>query len=114
LDDHSKEHLSKLFQEYLILGKSKIEDARERDELVESLRKGLTEFDGSFAICFRPRHGLRIRKGAEAVEVVICFECQQVVSPSDNESNPIIVPITRSAEKVFDSALRKAGLPVAK
>lgn len=40
-------------------------------------------YGGPFAMCFIPHHAVRIEKGGEAVNLVICFECNYMhVAPS--------------------------------
>jgi hypothetical protein len=110
LIDHSPEHLAKLFNGYLILGQALIDHASERRALVDSLRHGLTDSSRMVELCFDPRHGLRIRKGSQNLDVIICFQCHQIQLNGNSE----FIPISRSPQGVFDSALQKAHLPISK
>jgi len=108
--DHSPGHLARLFNGYLILGQALIDDASDRRALVDSLCQGLADSPREVELCFDPHHGLRIRKGSQNLDVVICFQCHQIQL---NGSSPFI-PISRSPQGVFDSAVQKAHLPVSK
>jgi len=110
LIDHSPEHLAKLFSGYLILGQALIDDASERRALVDSLCLGLANSPRMVELCFDPHHGLRIRKGSQNLNVVICFQCHQIQLNGNSE----FIPISRSPQGVFDSALQKAHLPISK
>jgi len=109
-EHHSPEYLAKLFNGYIVLGQARIDDARERRALVDSLCQGLADSPREVELCFDPHHGLRIRKGSQNLDVVICFQCHQIQL---NGSSPFI-PISRSPQGVFDSAVQKAHLPVSK
>jgi hypothetical protein len=104
----SPEFLAKLFNGYVVLGQVRIEDAGERRALVDSLCKGLANAPSEVELCFEPHHGLRIRKGSQNLGIVICFECHQIQL---NGTSPYI-PISSSPQRVFDSAVQKAHLPV--
>ena len=110
LIDHSPEHLAKLFNGYLTLGQALIDDASERRALVDSLYRGLADSPRIVELCFDPHHGLRIRKGSQNLDVVICFQCHQI----QLNGNSAFIPISRSPQGEFDSALRNAHLPVSK
>jgi hypothetical protein len=99
-------------QGHAILGKVDITDAGVRRELtvplVESIRAGVGE-PGSK--CFSPRHALRAVKGADQVDLVVCFQCSDVVVVHGGKAT-----MTRLADKhaqpAFVRETAKAGLEV--
>src|SRR5437764_12261110 len=106
----SPQDLAKLFNGYRVLGQVRIADASERRALVDSLRQGLANSPREVELCFDPHHGLRIRNGAQNLDVVICFECHQIQL---NGNSPYI-PISSSPQAVFDAAVQKAHLPISR
>jgi len=69
---------NELFHNYRVRRKIEIRTRNGRDELLRALYKGIADSDGSFAMCFNPRHGIRASMGDETVDVVICFECSSI------------------------------------
>ncbi|MCD6051483.1 MAG: hypothetical protein K0Q55_2892, partial [Verrucomicrobia bacterium] len=70
--------VSKLGEEYHgfeILGRAEVVDPVQRRELVDALKRGVSEGKGPAPSCFSPRHGIRAVKGGVTVDLVICFEC---------------------------------------
>jgi hypothetical protein len=105
------------FHGYKVLGKTKVEDAAGRAELVTALEKGATEGRDP-AHCFNPRHAIRVTSGDKTSDFLICFECSQV-KVLETETTSVDHPdarflISRSPQPEFDQALRDAGLPLAK
>lgn len=94
---------------WMILGEVEITDQAKRDELMGALREAAQANDGMVAGCFIPRHGLRIVKGEETWDLVICFEClQMMVYLNDKKMDSVL--ITEIAQPTFDAALREAGV----
>lgn len=77
------------FHGYEVLGRAPLEDPGDRARLVALLEQGVNESDGMVAACFNPRHGIRTEREGERVDVVICFECLQIVvhGPGDLETD---------------------------
>lgn len=63
------------FHQWPILGSVKIASPADRQELVEGFRS--TFYEPNPALCFNPRHGLRITHQGNTFDFVICFECGQ-------------------------------------
>jgi hypothetical protein len=60
-----------------VLGKVEIRDVSQIRELVGALKEGIDEHGGG-AKCFWPRHGVRVARGNQWVDYVICFQCGNV------------------------------------
>lgn len=99
------------FHGFDILGKAEINDDREREQLLGALYRGIAESDGRPAVCFAPRHGISATLGDETVDLVICFECFQILVYEKQQHH---VCITDSPSDAFSAALKRAGLPLAK
>src|ERR1700722_14232822 len=66
------------FLGWKVLGKTAVKDADVRKKLIEALAAGAAENKGEVADCFNPRHGIRAKFDGKTVDLVICFECNQV------------------------------------
>jgi len=67
-----------LFHDYPVLGRATLNDPRRASELARLIQRGLDASDGSAAMCFIPRHGLRVERDGESLELVICYECLRI------------------------------------
>jgi hypothetical protein len=113
LDPHfSGGHVEEGFHNYKILGQTELSDPRQRTMIVSALKKGAEEA-GSPAMCFDPRHGIRVVRGGEMVDFVICFECSRVDVYVDGSKGESFL-VSKSPQPVFDRALTDAGIPLAK
>lgn len=95
-----------------VLGKTLVKEAKTHKQIIAALYKGLADSDGTAALCFIPRHGIRATHKGKTVDVLICFECYQAQFHMGGKSET--ETLTRSPEKVFDEVLKKAGVPLAK
>ncbi|HYS03626.1 MAG TPA: hypothetical protein VEW47_00390 [Candidatus Dormibacteraeota bacterium] len=100
---------SKGFHGFKILGKTVITSEDDRRRLFFALNKGEAETSGMLASCFNPRHGIRASKHGQMVDLVICFECLQVVAYLNNDKAGGFLT-SKSPQPVFDSLLSKAGV----
>jgi hypothetical protein len=101
--------------DYLLLGKTEITDPAERQKTVYATNKAIRNAAGyQGAMCFNPRHVLRITSGVETVDVIICFECWRYEIIRDGEKEPekrgIITP---DAQPLLDKILTDSGVPLA-
>lgn len=109
---HQEEVPKDNFHDWKILGKTSIEDAGQRKQLVSALQNGVAESFGAAAACFNPRHGIRALHEGKTVDLVICFECFQVQIYVGDEQDSVL--LTDSPQSVFDKLLSDAGVPLAK
>jgi len=96
------------FHYFRVLGKTKITDRAERQQLLAALYESI-EDASSFYSCFNPRHGIRATLGGETVDLVICFECLQMEVHSQRDKS---TRITEAPAEKFTAALKKAGVTV--
>src|SRR5262249_35691856 len=105
----------KLFHNRKVLGETEIKDPKRRSELLEALYKGVEPYEtGDWALpdCFFPRHGIKATDGTNWVELVICFECKQIVEDSNKGHTSTMV--TDEPRDLFNRTLQEAGVPLAK
>jgi hypothetical protein len=74
------ENSAKSFHWMPILGSVEIIPLQEKTNLLGALAQGVRENSGEAAMCFDPRHGLRVVTKSSTNDFVICFECLQVQS----------------------------------
>jgi hypothetical protein len=97
-----------------ILGKTTVSDEATRRELVATLKKGLEQGGGGDK-CFNPRHAIRRMEGGKPVDLLVCFECGNIELRWDGKPvGKYYTDIARDGQSVFDEALKKADVPLAK
>jgi hypothetical protein len=95
-----------------VLGRTVVTDPATRKRLYNSLQSGARWNVPVPAMCFNPRHGIRVTYEGKTFDLVICFECSQV-QVWQGESHLTTFIVGQSPERVYDQALRDAGLPLA-
>ena len=65
------------FHQYPIQKVRAVDDPAEARRVVEAVVRGIRR-KAAGAKCFEPHHALRITRGAQHVDVVICYSCNQV------------------------------------
>lgn len=102
-DDH--------FHGFPILGKVDIKDVGRRKQIMDALKSGMSQSDGTVAKCYWPRHGVREVSKGKTVDYVICFECLQLKIHNDGKEKT--VPTTRRPQSVLNKHLKDAKIPLA-
>jgi hypothetical protein len=100
------------FHGWQVLGKTKIQDSKERDSLITQFKRAISESDGFAAACFNPRHGIRVTFDHKKIDFVICYECYRIEIFEDAKLIAKVLT-TSSAQPFLDSILNKAGVPLA-
>ena len=96
------------FHGHNILGQISITDPAVRERLNTALEAGAK--DGNDAhLCFNPRHGIRVTRGGEVTDFVICFECHQVeIWRNQQRAGGFLT--SGIPQAVFDEVLKKASV----
>jgi hypothetical protein len=101
----------KEFHGYEIVSSVVVEENDQRKETAAFLGKILHWNEGRKALCFNPRHGLRVVSGSRTLDFLICFECHRVriyegqkclaelATTFTDESNPIEKCLAESEKK---------------
>jgi hypothetical protein len=98
------------FHGWKVLGKTPVKEKKVQEKIMSALARGIAEQRGAIADCFKPRHGIRAFRKKEKVDLVICFECYQVLVLGDKEATKVLT--TRSPQPVFDRVLTRARVPL--
>jgi hypothetical protein len=106
------------FHCWRILGSMTVKDRESQNELVTALKKCVVESKRLVAGCFNPRHGIRVIQDGKTYDLVICFECLQVlVYLNENNLKPdnnfLIRDSSQSAESLLNRVLMKQKIPLA-
>ena len=95
---------------YRVLGRTSVTDPVVRRRLNEALRDGVRRGPG--ALCFKPRHGIRVTSSGTRTDLLICFECARSHVWSGEQHDAWTTD--GSPQPVFDEVLRSAGVLSAK
>jgi hypothetical protein len=76
--DEARKPSVQTFHGYEVLREVSVTNAAVRKELALFLSKALHWNVLRRALCFNPRHGLRVVHKQETLELVICFECSRI------------------------------------
>ena len=99
------------FHHFVVLGSTDV-SASDRHQIVEALIAGVAESDGSLALCFEPRHGIRVIHADKRYDFVICFECLQIYWYTGDDMNSTILTSGTPLE-AFNRVLTEASVTLA-
>lgn len=99
-----------------VMGKVEIKDPRERQALLDAFREAKAAFPkgSSGDGCFVPHHGMRLRKGSQVADILICFTCGHAYYHLD-EKKAGSSGVAKDYEyaRPFDVILTKHGIKLA-
>jgi len=99
-----------LFHGYSVLGKTDVSNAKLQAELKSSLVKAMAGAYG--ASCFSPHHGLRVIQDKKTVDVIIRFECGNIVTYYGEAKGEGDVSDTPT--RLYNRVLSDAGVGITK
>jgi len=104
------------FHDYPILGQTEIKDPKRKSELLSALYGSASRNRNGLPGCFEPRHGIIANRGTNWVELVICFECEQVAEYTDagNSWSLMTKKESKKTRDLFNQTLQEAAVPLAK
>ncbi|CAN5555649.1 hypothetical protein BH09PLA1_BH09PLA1_18910 [soil metagenome] len=97
------------FHGHAILGQTLITDRSVQLRLTDALQSGARWNNGSRYLCFNPRHGIRVTRGGQVIDMLICFECRQVYV-FRGETRISVCTVSEAPQATFDAVLRQAGV----
>jgi len=85
--------------------------------VAQSLRADIAEWvaapePDSIAMCFFPRHGVRVEANGHTYDFVVCFECGQTQVFKDSSTHPVAYLFYGADPKRWDSILSSAKIPL--
>jgi hypothetical protein len=63
--------------------------------------------------CFNPRHGIRVTQDGITADLLICFECFQIMVYVSGEKEQRVL-VTDSPVPVFNQMLQESNVPLAR
>jgi hypothetical protein len=98
---------------WLEIGHAPLDDPAERETVLRELVANIEAGRGFTAVaCFLPRHGIRWTDGENEIDLVICFQCSQVVRHGNRRGNSFVISDSK-LEPILDRHLTEAGVPLA-
>lgn len=75
---------------YAVISQAKVNDSKQRKEVVSTIYSGIESSDGSSAMCFKPRHGLKASAGGKVLTMLICYQCSSIRISIDDHTETIL------------------------
>lgn len=95
-----------------VLGRARIDAAADRAEVARLVGEGVVQSDGSLALCFEPRHGLRIVADGRTHDFVVCYECLTVRAWAPGASEFVTIPTSSAVEPALTALFERHGLQI--
>lgn len=92
------------FRAWAVRAQAVVSTPAARQQVATLVERSVREADEM--LCFNPRHVVSVRKGAETVDFVICYECQQMLVFS---RSPHHLPVTRQVGAEMEALFRSLG-----
>ncbi|MBW8865090.1 MAG: hypothetical protein JF609_09265 [Verrucomicrobia bacterium] len=101
---------------YRVLGTVKIDDRNMRRELVSAVGKDIADANHPPSSCIlQPRHGIRCGDGSNAVVMLICYHCGEVLLDENGKSESYLIKTAGNLQspasmKLFEKIFKEAGI----
>ena len=98
-----------------VLGKTRIYDPVKQRTVIAAVKEAIRRGPEQTLRCFVPRHALRLTKGGESVDVVVCFEClrYQTFRGANAESAAAAGNMADAPQPLLNKILSDAGVRLA-
>jgi len=98
------------FHDVEVLGKTVVTGNR-KAALLSALYHGIAYNDHNNAACFNPRHAIHCVQGKQTIDVVICFQCENVDTYVNGQLASHDAIISKDSKGIFNQVLKEAGIP---
>ncbi len=95
----------------IVLGKIQIKSDADRSEMLAAVGRQINPKSPAFH-CFNPRHAIHAVRGADSVDIVICFECGRIQTWLNNER--IAQGNIHGPRSTLDKPLSDAGVELSR
>jgi hypothetical protein len=99
----------KTLQHYKILGQTNL-DPKNEQVVAGAFQKAVKDWDGMIAMCFDPRHALRIVSGGHTYDFLLCYNCHQLYVYKDDKE--LVGLGAAGSPKFLNSLLAAANVPL--
>lgn len=108
LEDISYRHL----HWWRVLGQVNISETATQKRVATSIERAVHDFNGWRALCFNPRHAVRVTSGSQTYDFVICYECSSLeVFAGDRQLGSVSMS---GSSRMLDELLKAAHIKLAK
>lgn len=99
------------FRGYPLLGRLPVTNAVVHQEVVKEFLASMDKSNGSKALCFMPRHAIRLKRGSDELDLLVCYECRYIVAHRGNDQWE--VGVSGSSKVLLNRLLTEASIPLA-
>jgi len=103
--------LEEEFNGYKALGKVAVTNAPEVRRLAAAIVEGVETSNEPPALCFFPRHGIRLETSGGRVDMVICYECRRLEIWHKGKLKE--VGVSQSSKPMLNEILSNGQIPLA-
>jgi hypothetical protein len=97
----------------VVLGKVTADSAKDKAKILDTLKVAIRS-TGQAARCFEPRHCVRITKGSDVVDYVLCFECWRYRIYRNGVPHEAQTEFSMGrSQSEYDAILKENGIPLA-
>lgn len=96
---------------FKILGETEL-DKKRTITAINAFKTAISNWDGVIAMCFNPRHAIRIAAHNHTYDFLLCYECHQLSVYEDDK--PLCGLGATGSPEVLNNLLTTAGIPLAK
>ncbi|HEY7372669.1 MAG TPA: hypothetical protein VIF57_10955 [Polyangia bacterium] len=83
-----------------------VESPAQRERLIRTLYRSIHDAT-LMALCFHPHHAIRARRGADTIEIVVCFSCLQIAVPDGEGGYPTVAIRPGDLLDLFDGIFER-------
>jgi len=99
------------FHGYPLLGRLTVTNPVVHQEVVKEFLASIDKSNGAKALCFMPRHAIRLKRGSDELDLLVCYECRYIVV--HRASAQWEVGVSGSSKALLNQLLTDAGIPLA-
>lgn len=99
------------FHGYPLLGRLTVTNPIVHQEVVKEFLASIDKSNGSKALCFQPRHAIRLKRGSGELDLLVCYECRYIIAQRGSEQWE--VGVSSSSKALLNQLLIQAGIPLA-
>ncbi len=101
----------KTLRDVKILGQTEL-DGKRRATAIAEFKSAVANWDGMIAMCFDPRHALRVTAQGHTYDFLLCYECHQFYIYKDEDLLTTLG--AAGSPKVLNGLLSAAKIPLSK
>ena len=100
---------AELLHGYLVLGKTEIDSAASRSEILDAVREDISNGSKIYS-CFDPHHAIRIVHNDTTNDVVICYKCRGYERTENGKLKTTSYPMDVRSRELLNRVLKSDGV----